>query len=499
LRASGTCQDITQRKELEEAAEKLRGEIVRGVESQLRETREMFYNLFEFAPYAILLVNENGRIIRANSQTEHFFGYTREELVGQNVELLVPHRFVHEHAGHRSQYLQDPHTRPMGAGLELFGRRKDGTEFPVDIMLSPVNTQEGKLVRAVVRDVTQQQRAEKELRFQGEIIRNMAEGVNVVRADDGTIIYTNPNFEEMFGYGPGELIGKPVSILNAPGEKSPEQVVEGIIGVLEREGVWKGELRTIKKGGTPFWCYANISAFEHHEYQHVWISTQTDITERKAAEEQTREALRREVLLKEEIHHRVKNNLQVVNSLLYLESIGAAEQATREILRDCQSRIKAIALIHEKLYRSEDIERVDFIEYVTDLISDLIRTYGVHRKDVTVHTDIENFSLGVDAAVPCGLIINELISNVFKHAFVDGAKGDLWIKMSQLGDKTYMLTVRDNGVGLPEGFSLETTNSLGMKLVRDLARQLDGDISVENGNGATFRATFREPTYLERW
>jgi hypothetical protein len=327
----------------------------------------------------------------------------------------------------------------------------------------------------------------------------MAEGVNVVRADDGTIIYTNPNFEEMFGYGPGELIGKPVSILNAPGEKSPEQVVEGIIGVLEREGVWKGELRTIKKGGTPFWCYANISAFEHHEYQHVWISTQTDITERKAAEEQTREALRREVLLKEEIHHRVKNNLQVVNSLLYLESIGAAEQATREILRDCQSRIKAIALIHEKLYRSEDIERVDFIEYVTDLISDLIRTYGVHRKDVTVHTDIENFSLGVDAAVPCGLIINELISNVFKHAFVDGAKGDLWIKMSQLGDKTYMLTVRDNGVGLPEGFSLETTNSLGMKLVRDLARQLDGDISVENGNGATFRATFREPTYLERW
>jgi PAS domain S-box-containing protein len=234
VRLTGTCEDITRRKELEEAAEKLQGEIVRGVEAQLKETREMFYSLFEFAPDAILVVNESGVIIRVNSKTEQLFGYSREELAGQAVELLVPHRFAREHVGHRSQYLQDPNTRPMGVGLQLFGRPKDGTEFPVDIMLSPFDTKEGRMVRATIRDVTERKRAEEELGFQGQIIRDMAEGVNVVRADDGIIIYTNPKFEEMFGYGPGELIGRSVSILNTPGEKSPEQVVEEITTVLER-------------------------------------------------------------------------------------------------------------------------------------------------------------------------------------------------------------------------------------------------------------------------
>lgn len=258
------------------------------------------------------------------------------------------------------------------------------------------------------------------------------------------------------------------------------------------------EFQALRKDGTEFPIELSLLSWRTGS-RRFFSGIIYDVTERKAAAERITEALRRELLLKEEIHHRVKNNLQVVNSLLYLESIGAAEPATREILRDCQSRIKAIALIHEKLYRTEDIERVDFADYATDLVSDLIRTYSVHQADVAVHTDIENVSLGVDTAVPCGLIMNELISNVFKHAFADGAKGDLWIKMRQLEDRAYQITVHDNGVGLPEGFSLETASSMGMKLVRDLTRQLDGAISLKSGRGTTISATFREPKYRERW
>jgi two-component sensor histidine kinase len=168
-------------------------------------------------------------------------------------------------------------------------------------------------------------------------------------------------------------------------------------------------------------------------------------------------------------------------------------------LRDCQSRIQAIALVHEKLYRSEDIARVNFADYAAELVMDLIRTYGVQKKELRVHTDIENVFLGVDTAVPCGLIINELVSNVFKHAFIGRANGELWIKVRQHEDKTYTLTVRDNGAGLPEGFNLDTVNSLGMNLVRDLTTQLDGALFVESGDGTTFHATFKDPVYRERW
>jgi two-component sensor histidine kinase len=212
-----------------------------------------------------------------------------------------------------------------------------------------------------------------------------------------------------------------------------------------------------------------------------------------------KEALRREMLLKEEIHHRVKNNLQVISSLLYLQSTDVTDQATLDILRESRSRIKSIALVHEKLHMSEDLEKLDFAEYASDLLTDLFGTYGAHQKDIMVHTHIEDTFLGIDTAIPCGLIINELTSNALKHAFPDGMKGEVWIDLCPLRDKTYTLVVRDNGVGLPQGFSLDKTKSLGLKLVRDLTKQLDGKMEIETGHGTMFHITFNELQYKGRW
>jgi two-component sensor histidine kinase len=212
-----------------------------------------------------------------------------------------------------------------------------------------------------------------------------------------------------------------------------------------------------------------------------------------------KEALRREMLLKEEIHHRVKNNLQVISSLLYLQSTNVTDQTTRDILRESRSRIKSIALVHEKLHLSEDSERLDFTEYATDLLTDLFVTYGAYQRGIMVHTQIKDIFLGIDTAIPCGLIINELVSNPLKHAFADGMRGEEWIELRQLRDKTYALVVRDNGVGLPQGFSVESAKSLGLKLVRDLTQQLDGKMKIETGNGAMFHIAFKELLYKERW
>ena len=340
----------------------------------------IFYQLFECSPDGIVVVDGDGQITQVNATAERMFGFTRDELTGKSVEVLVPERFATRHVDHRNKYRSDRHMRPMGADLDLHARRKDGSEFPVAIMLSPLESETHPMVLAVVRDITEQKRIER----------------------------------------------------------------------------------------------------------------------------QVQEAMRRELALKEvhrkEIHHRVKNNLQVISSLLFLKSTMVDDPAMLEVLTQSQSQIKTIALIHEKLYRSDDVERMDFAEYVRDLVADVMRTYVGRHDGVTVHVDIDAVRVGVDTAIPCGLIINELVSNVLKHAFAPGTTGDFWVGLRQGDDGRYELSIRDNGRGFPPGFDWHESKSLGLKLVADLARQLNGELDVSNSNagGAAFQVTFTEAHYPER-
>jgi two-component sensor histidine kinase len=199
-----------------------------------------------------------------------------------------------------------------------------------------------------------------------------------------------------------------------------------------------------------------------------------------------------------EIHHRVKNNLQIVSSLLFLRSTYTHDPETLAILKESQSRVRSIALIHEKLYRSPEITRIDFSEYVRDLVSDLFHTYGVREEVVAVSMKIEDVSLETDTAIPCGLIINELVSNVLKHAFPDQAKGRVTIELAAVGSKLFALQVRDDGVGLAPDYDWRTGSSLGLKLVEDLTRQMEGAMAVHVDGGTTFRITFREILYKDR-
>ncbi|MBS1914329.1 MAG: PAS domain S-box protein [Bacteroidetes bacterium] len=329
------------------------------------------YKIFEYAPDAILLIDSQGRIAKVNVQFEKMFGYRRDEIIGQFVEALIPQRFSKRHLGFRSSYMASPHMRPMGFGLELLGKRKDDSEFPVDIMLSPLSANGDRLVLAVIRDATERRRVEAQAQEAGE----------------------------------------------------------------------------------------------------MYIK---------------------------EIHHRVKNNLQVISSLLFLQSTYLTDANILNILKESQSRVKSIALIHEKLYRSTDLSKLDFSEYVHDLVMNLFRTYGVNQEGIAVRTHVQNVRLEVDTAIPCGLIINELVSNVLKHAFPNESGGEVIVELGPTLPGEFLLTVRDNGVGLPEGFDWRASSSLGLKLVMDLTRQLDGKVEVHVDNGTVFRITFRELHYKER-
>ncbi len=329
--------------------------------------------LIDHLPDAVIIVDADGRITRANPRTAALFGYAPQALLGQPVEALLPERFRQRHIGQRTGFLVTRSVRTMGAGLELYGRRSDGSEFPVDIMLSPLDSPEGTVVLAVVRDMT----------------------------------------------------------------------------------------------------------------------------ERLEADRQRQLAVRNETLMRE-IHHRVKNNLQVILSLLSVQSENVRDPAALAIITESESRIRSVALVHEKLYRSDELGAIDFAEYINDLCVNLFHSFGGCASGIRLELKVDGARLDVDSAVPCGLIVNELVSNSLKHAFPDGLSGAVTVVMNTAGNHVE-LVVRDDGVGWPAALDINNSKGLGLQLVSLLANQLDGKLDVlERCAGTALRIRFEELKYRER-
>jgi PAS domain S-box-containing protein len=326
--------------------------------------------------------------------------------------------------------------------------------------------------------------------FQAAVTANLAEGVQMVCAANSTIVYTNARFEKMFGYGPAELIGRPVHTLNAPGEVPPSEKAAQIIGTLSREGRWRGEIENVKKDGTRFWCYASVALFEHPELGPVWIDVHKDITERKRLEETNARSLQEKEVLLKEVHHRVKNNLQVISSLFYLQQQRAEDGQIKSLLNESRSRVQSIALIHEQLYQSTSLAVIDLDDYLRRLIVALRSTYGAGR--VEIETGAAGVVLDLEHAFPCALLISELVSNALKHAFA-GRTGKLWARACRAADREIVLDVGDDGAGIPESLDWRNTGSLGLQLVQSLVRQLRGSIELDRSAGARFTIRFQSP------
>ncbi|MEH2345314.1 MAG: PAS domain S-box protein [Nostoc sp.] len=343
----------------------------------------------------------------------------------------------------------------------------------------------------VVVEISDRKRAEQMLELQAVITRNMAEGICLVRATDAVFVYANPKFEQMFAYDPGELIGQHVSIVNY-GDKyhTPEDVNQAIRTTILKHGEATYEVHNIKKDGTPFWCSATASVFEHPEYGSVLVAIHQDITEQKQAEEKIKASLKEKEVLLKEIHHRVKNNLGIVSSLLQMQCRRTQDPVVTAILRDSQNRIASIALVHEKLYRSEDLADIDFAQYIPDLTTHLFDSYNVSSSQIKLNIQVDNASLDIETAIPCALIINELVSNALKYAFVGNRGGKIEVKFYQKSESNLILIIKDNGVGLPENFDSKKTKTLGITLVQGLVKQLRGKLEINSQQGTEFRITF---------
>lgn len=398
--------------------------------SEYQHLENRFRQAVEAAPNAIVMVNESGTIVMVNAQTELSFGYTRAEMIGRAVEMLVPERFRGAHPDFRRAYFADPVSRPMGAGRDLYGRRKDGSEFPVEIGLGLIDSHDETLVLSSIVDITARKRLEHRFRQAVESAPNAIVMVN----ESGTILMVNAQTETSFGYSRTELLGQPVEML------IPERFRGGHVAArqaylanpVSRPMGAGRDLFGLRKDGSEFPVEIGLGLIDD-ENGTIVLSSIVDITERKHAHDRLRQALTEKEVLLKEVYHRVKNNLQVVSSLISLQATGVTNAETADLLKQSADRIKAMALLHEKLYQSKDLAKIDFNEYIRSLVDHLVFGYGAHAGNIGIEMAIDNVFLGVDTAIPCGLIINELLSNALKHAFPDHRAGRIRIDFSLRG------------------------------------------------------------------
>ena len=223
-----------------------------------------------------------------------------------------------------------------------------------------------------------------------------------------------------------------------------------------------------------------------------------DITESKNAEKEIKSSLNEKEYLLREIHHRVKNNMQIISSLLNLQTKYVNDEEAIDVLQESQNRVKSMAMIHEKIYQSNDLEEINFADYIQSLISNLFHTYNVDKKLVKSTFKIENITLNMETAVPCGLIISEIISNSLKYAFPNKMRGEIIVSLKSV-EETYELMIKDNGIGLPKGLDLNNLESLGLLLVKILTEQIEGELIINSINGTEFKIIFKELEYKKRF
>ncbi|OPY25406.1 MAG: cyclic-di-GMP phosphodiesterase [Methanocella sp. PtaU1.Bin125] len=342
------------------------------------------------------------------------------------------------------------------------------------------------------RDLTALRESEAKFR----VLAETTPSIIVIMNREG-MVYANPAAEKATGYSREELMamGPTKSYAMIAPDYHNSEALKDMMGRMSAGETVRYEMKVKTRSGEERWLDAAAGLLQFREDNAVLV-TAFDVTARRMADEKLRASLHEKEMLLKEIHHRVKNNLQVVSSMLSLQSMNF-DPGMSGIFRESQDRIRSMALIHEKLYQSSDLSRIDFGEYVQSLTAYLMRSYSSCDHTIKLNIDVVdtngvgNILLGIDLAIPCGLIINELVSNALKYAFPGGRPGTITVSMRRDG-RQYTLVVGDDGVGMPLDLDYRKTGSLGLQLVDTLNEQLEGSISMSRTAGTWFTIKFTD-------
>ncbi len=517
----GTALDITEKKQLEEQIkkynlhleeviekrtselrrtnEKLHSEIFERAraEGSVSEAEEKFQSLVEHSLVGIYIIQE-GKFVYVNPKFEEVFGYNNNELDSRDVRELVHPEFL--------EMVQENIRKRLNNTLNdtqytFKAFRKDGRVIDVEVRGTTMNY-EGKIaIIGTLQDITERKKTEDSLKEHEEFLRtivNSAPNLIYVKDWEGKFVLVNRAAAEYYSMNPAGIIGKTEAELGKEIDtdkilEEDRRVMNSSVPKINPEKKFVNN----KTGKTSWMQIIKVPLITQNRNKQV-LCILTDITQRKLAEENIINSLKEKELLLQEIHHRVKNNLQIIISLLKLQSKYIFDKRDFEIFNKSRARVETMSLIHEKLYKSSDLENIDLGNYLKDLTNQLLKAYGMDSTQVNLYVNSENVRVGIDTAIPCGLIANELVSNSLKHAFRINQKGNIEINIKK-DNENIIFTINDDGVGLPPNFDIENTDSLGLQLVTTLAKQLDGVIEVGSSReGTVFSLTFPEVKYKER-
>ena len=445
----------------------------------------------------VIVYDLQGKIIYWNKGAEAIYGYCEEEIIGKDIDMLYLNR-------------NKSHFKPDLEGIlkvgeyngEWEGKRKDGSKVYVDVRETIMYDVNGKTIGiiGVSKDISERKKAEKQIKRSEAYYRTIFENTGtatVIIEEDTTISLVNAEFEKLYGYSKEEIEGKKSwREFVAPDYKDKIEEYHNLRRINPKLAPRNYEFKFVDRYGNIKDLITTVAIIPGTKKSLISL---LDITDNKIAENKIKESLMEKEVLLREIHHRVKNNLQIISSLLNLQTRCVEGEETINVLKESQNRVKTMAMVHEKLYQSEDLKDVNFKEYIENLVSDLFYSYGVKKGTIDLQIDADDIKMDIDTAIPCGLIINELVTNSLKYAFPGSNDKDIVkVGFKRLQKNKLKLFISDNGVGLPENLDVENVETLGLKMVTILVNQLKGTLEVYRIGGTEFKIIFGELEYKDR-
>ena len=457
----------------------------------LEKNKERFQTIIENTTDITFITNDSGVCIYTTPSAERISGYAFADIIGHSLGDFIVDEDRPDVLNIYQQALAQPEVTIEIPEFRI--SRRNGE--PVYLEARITNFLDVPAVNGIVincREITDRKRAEEIIRKAKRQWQDIFQAIghpSVVLDPENRIIAANHAVEVATGKTSQELIGLPCyHVFHGRGYKRPpEGCPHGLLKINGESNTVEMEIEALN--GTYLVSCTPITNSDGELEKVIHIAT--DITEQKRAEETLRKSLEEKEIMLKEIHHRVKNNLQIITSLLNLQSDKINDPVMIEAFQESRNRVISMALVHEKLYLSKDLSDIDFKSYVEMMVLKLFSAYHI-AEGVSLKVDLkDNLKVGVDTAIPCGLILNEMVTNSLKYAFPENRRGVIKISMRQNKQGEAVLVYQDNGVGFPEHVDFYDSQSLGLVLIKVLTTQLGGDLTLVNKNGVKYTIAFK--------